>query len=317
MVISKFDVRDPIFHDEDAARAHMETQLWPHGPSCPRCGVLGDRITKMQGKSLRPGVYNCKDCRKPFSVTVGTVMERSHIPLTKWLLSTYFMMTAKKSMSAKNLQRLIGTSYEAAWFLFHRLREIPLHSDSGPLGGVNKVVEADETYIGGKESNKHKSKRQSGRQGGKGKAAVFSLIERDGYVRSFHVAKVDSQILKSIIRKHADSASFFMTDDSRLYPKIGEGFAGHGTVNHSAEEYVKLGGFLHTNTIEGFFALVKRGVYGQFHSVSEAHLARYLAEFDFRHNARHMTDLDRANALLRGAKGKRLMYRQPDQAATA
>jgi transposase-like protein len=315
MATNKFDVRDPIFHDEDKAREHLETLLWPFGPVCPRC--QGFRVTKLQGKSTRPGVFKCKDCRKPFTVTVGTVFERSHIPLTKWLLAAYFMMTAKKSMSAKQLQRLIGTSYEAAWFLFHRLREIPLRTEFGPIGGSGKVIEGDETYIGGKETNKHLSKRKSGMQGGKGKQAVFSLIERDGEVRSFHVANVTAKTLRPIIAKAASRQSTLMTDDSSVYPKVGDEFAGHHTVNHSAEEYVRLGGFVHTNTIEGYFALIKRGVYGQFHNVSEAHLARYLAEFDFRHNHRDMADAERADALLRGAQGKRLMYRQPDQAANA
>ena len=317
---TQFDIRNPIFHDEDKAREHLETLLWPHGPSCPRCGVLGDRITKLQGKSTRPGVYKCKDCRKPFSVTVGTVFERSHIPLTKWLLASYFMMTAKKSMSAMNLQRLIDTSYEAAWFLFHRLRECGIASDPGGLGGANKVVEGDETYIGGKEKNKHANKRAKAGRGPVGKQAVFSLIERGGDVRSFHVANVNAKTLRPIIVKHASRKSFLMTDEHSVYPKIGDEFAGHGTVNHSAEEYVRLGGFLHTNTIESYFALIKRGVYGQFHSVSEAHLHRYLAEFDFRYNTRAalgVDDTERTNEAIKGSTGKRLTYRRTGQAAHA
>ncbi len=315
MATTKFDIRNPIFHDEERAREHLEVVLWPDGPVCPRCGVMGDRITKLQGKSTRPGVYKCKDCRKPFSVTVGTVMERSHIPLTKWIAATYFMMTAKKSMSAKNLQRLIDTSYEAAWFLFHRLRECPVISNPGPLGGKNKVVEVDETYIGGKEANKHKNKRLHAGRGAVGKQAVVSLVEREGKVRSIHIANVNSKTLRPLIVKNASRKSALMTDDSPVYPKIGDKFASHSTVNHSAEQYVRLGGFAHTNTVEGYFALIKRGVYGQFHSVSEAHLHRYLAEFDFRHNHRDMSDAERTDELLRGAKGKRLMYRQPHEAA--
>ena len=307
MATKKFDISSPVFHDEDAARQHLEALLWPDGAACPRCGVMGDRVTKLAGQSTRPGVYKCKDCRKPFSVTVGTIMERSHIPLTKWLAATYFMMTAKKSMSAKNLQRLIGTSYEAAWFLFHRLRECSAGTGSGPLGGSNKVVEADETYIGGKAKNKAFGPPPK-------KQAVFALVERDGNARSFHVANVNSKTLRPIIVKNASRKSALMTDESPIYPKIGDEFASHGTVNHSADEYVRHGGYMHTNTVESFFALLKRGVYGQFHSVSEAHLHRYLTEFDFRHNHRHLSDAERADALLRGAKGKRLLYRQPDQA---
>lgn len=308
----KLDLTNPIFHDEDAARSHLESLLWPNGPVCPRCGVVGDRITKLQGKSTRPGVYNCKDCRKPFSVTVGTVMERSHIPLSKWVLAAQLMASSKKGFSANELHRLIGTNYETAWFLFHRLREAAAEPTPGPLGGANKVVEADETYIGGKEGNKHKSKREPGRQGGKGKMPVVALVERGGETRSFHVANVTAAKLRPILVKHASRASYLMTDESPVYPKAGSEFAGHGTVNHSAEEYVRTGGFHHTNTVESHFALLKRGVFGTFHQISEAHLHRYLAEFDFRANTRSMSDAERAAALLAGAKGKRLLYQQAD-----
>jgi transposase-like protein len=304
-----------IYHDDDAAREHLEKLLWPNGPECPRCGIGGNRITKLAGTSTRPGVYKCKDCRKPFSVTVGTIMERSHVPLPKWVMASHFMANAKKSMSAKQLQSHIGTNYETAWFLFHRLRELaPTPAEAGPIGGKNKVVEGDETYIGGKEKNKHKSERKHLGRGGVGKQAVFSLIERDGEVRSFHVTNVNAKTLRPIIVKHASRKSYLMTDESRVYPGIGAEFSGHGTVNHSADEYVRLGGFMHTNTIESFFALLKRGVYGQFHSVSEAHLHRYLREFDWRHNNRDLSDAERADALLANAKGKRLLYHQPDQA---
>jgi len=304
------DLTNSIYHDNDAARAHLESLLWPDGPVCPRCGVTDDRITKLKGKSTRPGVYKCKDCRKPFTVTIGTVMERSKIPLCKWVMAAQLMASSKKGMSAKQLERMLGTNYESAWFLFHRLRECAINPSPAPLGGENKVVEADETYIGGKAKNAHNGKPVPKKE------AVFSLIERDGEVRSFHVTNVNARTLRPIIVKNADRKSYLMTDESKVYPRVGREFAGHGTVNHKASEYVR-GSFWYTNTVESYFALLKRGMMGSFHSVSEAHLYRYLAEFDFRHNTRDMSDAERGNALLAGAKGKRLMYHQPRQTPNA
>jgi transposase-like protein len=304
----KVDLRSPIFHDDDAARAHLESLLWPQGPVCPLCGVMGDRITKLQGKSTRPGVYKCKDCRKPFTVTIGTVMKRSKVPLSKWVLAAQLMASSKKGMSALQLQRMLGTNYETAWFLFHRLRECAAGFVPGPVGGTGKVIEADETYVGGKEANKHKSKRTPS---GAPKQAVFALIEREGYVKSFHVANVTAKTLAPILAKHVDAASNLMTDDARVYPSVAKGFTSHHSVNHSAEEYVRMGGYVHTNTIESHFALIKRGIYGTFHNVSEAHLGRYLTEFDFRANTRSLSDAERADTLLVGAQGKRLVYSQP------
>lgn len=311
----KFSLTDPIFHDEKKAREHLEKVLWGSaGATCPRCGQCGDRITKLAGKSTRPGVYKCKDCRKPFSVTVGTVMERSHVPLTKWILAAQFMADAKKSMSALQLQRHIGTNYETAWFLFHRLRECaPTATTTGPIGGFGKVVEADTTFIGGLEKNKHANKRKPGLKGGKGKMAVHTLVERGGGARSNHVANVTSKTLRPVIVKQAHRTSQLMTDEAAEYRMVGQEFVFHGTTNHRDGEYVR--GDVHSNTVEGFFALLKRGVYGQFHSLSEAHLHRYLKEFDWRYSNRHMTGEERAADLLAGAKGKRLLYRQPDETA--
>lgn len=302
MTKTKVDLRSPIFNNDDAAREHLETLLWPDGPTCPRCNAKGDRVTKLMGKSTRPGVYKCKDCRKPFTVTVGTVMERSKIPLSKWVLAAQLMASSKKGMSALQLQRMLATNYETAWFLFHRLREAARNPKPGPIGGENKVVEADESYVGGKARNKAFGRPPK-------KHAVFSLVEREGEVRSFHVTNVNSKTLRPLIVKHASRKSYLMTDESTVYPKIGDEFKGHGTVNHSADEYVR-GHFWYTNSVESYFALLKRGIMGTFHSVSEAHLPRYLAEFDFRYNTRTVSDAERAAALLKGAKGKRLTYHQ-------
>jgi transposase-like protein len=318
MSAGKTDLRKPIYHDDDAARAHLESVLWPHGPTCPHCGNADPkRITLMQGKTTRPGLYKCKECRKPFTVTVGTVMERSHIPLSKWVMAAQIMASSKKGFSALQLQRMIATNYETAWFLFHRLREAATDPKAGPLGGSGKVIEADETYVGGKESNKHASKRAHAGRGAVGKMPVVSLVERDGKSRSFHVANVTAKTLRPILAKHAKAESVLMTDESKVYPASGGDFANHHTVNHTAEEYVRLGGYAHTNTVESYFALLKRGVFGSFHSISEAHLHRYLAEFDFRANTRKISDSERCDALLAGAKGKRLLYRNPDNAAHA
>lgn len=306
----KVDLTYPIYHDEAKAREHLEALLWPNGPVCPRCGIDGDRITKLKGRSTRPGVHKCKDCRKPFTVTVGTVMERSKVPLNKWVLAAQLMASSKKGMSAKQLERMLGVTYETAWFLFHRLRECAIDPSRGPVGGDNKVVEADETYVGGKAKNAHRSKSVPK------KVAVVSLVEREGEVRSFRVAKVNATTLRPILVKHADRKSYLMTDDSAVYPKVGKEFAGHGSVNHSAGEYVR-GGFWYTNTVESYFAILKRGVYGTFHNLSEAHLHRYLAEFDFRYNTRQLSDGERADALLAQSKGKRLTYQQPREAANA
>lgn len=305
------DLTDPIFHDEDKAREHLEQLLWPLGAECPHCGVVGE-ATLMKGKTTRPGLWKCRACRKPFTVTMKTVMERSHIPLSKWVLAAQLMASSKKSMSAHQLHRMIGTNYETAWFLFHRLREAAAGVDtSSPLGGANEIIEADESYFGGKARNKAFGEVPK-------KVAVLTVVERGGRARSRRVADVTKDTLRDVIVRNADSASWIMTDESPVYPKIGSEFAGHSTVNHSADEYSRLGGFATTNSAEGFFALLKRAVYGQFHHVSEAHLHRYLAEADFKFNHRSKLgygDAARAALLLRGTAGKRLMYRQPSGAS--
>jgi transposase-like protein len=299
------DLTNPMFNDEDAARAHLESIRWPDGPICPHCGVIGNAV-KLEGKSTRPGVFKCREklCRKPFSVTVGTVYERSHIPLHKWLLATHLMASSKKGMSAHQLHRMLGLAYRSAWFMAMRIREAMRDTTSGPLGGENKVVEIDETYVGGKARNR-KGKVPS-------KEAVVSLVERDGRVRSFHVATVTAKTLKPVIKAHVDRASYIMTDESPVYPSAVDGIS-HGSVNHSAEEYVRAG-FWHTNTVESYFSVLKRGIHGTYHHVSPAHLHRYAIEFDFRHNERSalgVDDKERALKALKGIAGKRLTLRQP------
>ncbi|HZK91872.1 MAG TPA: IS1595 family transposase [Stellaceae bacterium] len=308
---------NPVFQDAEKAREFLESLLWGDAPICPHCGLIGC-ANQFHGKGgakgtkHRAGVYKCKGCEKQFTVTVGTVFERSHIPLNKWLLILHLMVCSKKGISAHQIHRMLGLTYKSAWFACHRIREAMRDGRLGPLGGANKVVEIDETYVGGKEANKHGWKRTPGSQGGANKAPVLSLIERDGMVRSQHVANVNSKTLGPIITQEVHKASYIMTDDAAVYPAVTKDFAGHGTVNHSAEEYVRAQ-FWHTNSVENYFSILKRGITGTFHHVSEAHLHRYLAEFDFRHNARSgmgVNDAERMAKAAKGIVGKRLSYRR-------
>jgi transposase-like protein len=303
------NLTDPIFTNEDAARKHFEAIRWPNGPVCPHCAAE-NQATELKGKSTRPGVYKCRACSKPFTATIGTVYERSHIPLHKWLLATHLLCSSKKGMSAHQLFRMLGFgSYRTAWFMAHRIREgmtDTSHKTTGGLGGANKVVEVDESYVGGKAKNRaHREPAP--------KKAVLSLVERNGRVASFHVANVTAKTVRPLIVTNASRASALMTDESPIYPRIGKEFASHGTVNHSANEYARLAGYMHTNTAENFFSILKRGITGVYHSVSEAHLHRYLAEFDFRYNNRSglgVEDTERAMKAVAGTAGKRLTYRQ-------
>ena len=299
------NICDPIYSDANAAREHLERLHWPYGPVCPRCGSL-DRITKLAGKSTRPGVYKCNECAKPFTVTVGTIFEDSKIPLNKWLLAFRLLSAGKKGFSAHELHRDLGITYKSAWFMAHRIREA-MNIETGPLGGPDSVVEADETYVGGKARNRATRKPAP-------KKAVVALVERDGRARSFHVANVNAATLRPLIVSNIDRASSLMTDESPVYVRTGREFAYHGAVNHSAGEYVR-GVFHHSNTVENFFSIFKRGVIGTYHHMSEAHLGRYCAEFDFRYNTRLLSDTDRTAEAIKGARGKRLMYRQPNSLA--
>ncbi len=314
------DLRNPIYHNDLAARKHLEAQRWPNGPYCPRCGEC-EKVTRLGGKVGAAGWLMCNSCRTKFSVTMGTVFERSHIPLSKWMLGFRLMASSKKGISALQLQRSLDLkSYKSAWFLAHRIRaamDLPAETPA-PLGGEGKTVEADETFVGGKEKNKRLSKRNPKNIGAVGKQVAFTLVERGGRARSFHVANVSGKTLGPIIFKHVDRKSALMTDDAGQYRPIGEQFARHETVNHGIEEYVR--GDAHSNTVESFFAILKRGVYGTFHSVSEAHLHRYLAEFDFRYNTRAalgVDDTQRTDEAIKGSTGKRLTYRRIGQAANA
>jgi len=309
-------ITDPIFHNEDKARAHLERIRWPNGPYCPHCGNADpETITRLEGKSHRPGLYQCNACTGHFTVTVGSVMERSHIPLTKWVLGFHLMAASKKGMSAHQMHRMLGVTYKTAWFMAHRIREaMSTPVPAGGLGGPNKVVEADETFIGGKAKNRAFRKEPPR------KSAVMALVERDGEVRSYRVANVTASELRPYVVTTASRKSHLMTDELLSYVRIGREFAGHSAVNHSIDEYVRLGGFVHTNTVENYFSILKRGIYGVYQHVSEAHLSRYLAEFDFRYSnraGRGVPDDKRAVLAIKGAEGKRLMYRQPREAANA
>jgi transposase-like protein len=322
------DLQAPMFTDEDAARAALEAVRWPNGPVCPHCGnVDQDKIAKVEGvkRSHRPGLYYCNACKGQFTATVGTVFERSKVPLSKWWLAVHLLTASKKGMSSHQLHRMLGVTYKTAWFMTHRIREA-MKSDFGvlgPLGGSGKTVEADETYFGRSE-NPRPSKARKGRPPLKrkrdwDKRPVIALVERGGSVRTFHVETANEQNVMTIVADNIDRETFLYTDESRLYGDAAELFAAHGTVKHSAGEYARREGerTVHTNTVEGYFSIFKRGMKGVYQHCGEAHLHRYLAEFDFRYNRRTalgFTDAMRADDAMKGIEGKRLTYRRTGEA---
>lgn len=302
------EFNNPHFHDEDAARKHLESIRWPNGPVCPHCGALG-RISRIEaqgsekGKGARPGLLFCGDCREQFTVTVGTVFEHSKVPLHKWVLATHLLCSSKKGMSGHQLSRILGVTYKTAWFMAHRIRLAMKPNYNGMLGG-NGPVEADETFVGRKPGTQK-------RRGYAHKNAVLTLVERNGEVRSFHVANVTANTLKPILKEQINPDAHLMTDDAGQYRLIGPEFAQHDVVTHSTGEYVR--GNAHTNTVEGFFSIFKRGIYGVYQHVSPCHLHRYTTEFDFRYNHRAKLGYDdsmRTTEALKGIVGKRLTYRR-------
>lgn len=309
------DLNAPIFTNEAKARAHLEALRWPDGPFCPHCGEA-ESVTRLNGKSHRPGLHQCNSCREHFSVTVGTLFERSHIPLHKWLLAFHLIAASKKGISSHQLHRMLGITYKSAWFMSHRIREAMKPTPTTTkIGGKGKTLEADETFWGRKPTAPGTRKPRGGYQH---KNAIVSLVERGGSVRTFHVPSATAGAVRRVLDEQADKDSHLMTDDAKHYRKVGREFACHSAVNHTRKEYVR--DEAHTNTVEGYFSILKRGLVGTFHHVGVQHLQRYCTEFDFRYNHRFvldeegkprpMTDAERATAMLHGIAGKRLTYRR-------
>lgn len=311
------------FSSEDAAREFLERTLWPDGPVCPHCGLVGEayRLTPKAGAKthVRPGVWKCSGCRKQFTVRVGTIFEDSHIPLHKWLTAIHLICASKKGMSAHQLHRMLGIGYQAAWFMAHRIRYAMKHlSFSAPLSGT---VEVDETYVGGKlrvgsQAVKPGERPKDRLAGVANKTAVVALVERQGKVRSFPVERVTAATLKPILKECIAQDARLNTDENAVYNFARDHFAGHDIVNHNRKEYSRVeadGRLTTTNTVEGFFSLLKRGVYGTFHHVGKHHLHRYCAEFDFRYNHREVEDGERTVSAIKGSAGKRLMYKISDR----
>jgi transposase-like protein len=303
-------ISDRHFHDESEAYAYVEARVWPNGPVCPHCGNADQaRIRLMQGKSTRIGVRQCNECRKPFTVKVGTIFEASHVPLRLWLQAIHLICSSKKGISANQLHRILGVTLKTAWFMGHRIREAMREGGLAPMGGAGSIVEVDETFFGRKQGVKPK------RGWVHHKSTVLTLVERGGSARSFHVESVRQEDVLPIIRANLDRESHVMTDEAARYSKLGDEFAKHDAVDHSREEYAyhdrKTGTLIGTNTVEGYYSIFKRGMKGIYQHCQEKHLHRYLAEFDFRYSNRvrlGVNDVERADRALKGVVGKRLTY---------
>jgi transposase-like protein len=308
------NLTDPIFTDEDKARAYFEEIRWPNGVVCCHCGNANSAriypIAANPKKKVRAGLYECQDCHGQFTVRTGGVMESSHVPLTKWGLAYRFMASSKKGMSAHQLHRSIGVTYKTAWFMWHRIREAMREDVLPPMGGEGKVVEADEAYIGpGRDIFINGKGWQKGR-GPAGKRTIVTLVERGGISRSIHADKLDGATIAQILADNVSRKSRLHTDESHLYKKSGADFAAHESVNHSAKEYAR--DDVTTNTVEGFFSIFKRGMTGVYQHCGEQHLQRYLDEFDFRYSNRAalgVDDAERTRRAIKGGDGKRLTYR--------
>ncbi len=294
------------FHDEEAAYAYLEARIWPNGPVCPHCGGV-DRIGKLKGKSTRVGVYKCYQCRKPFRATVGTVFEASHIPLRLWLQAVHLMSASKKGVSSNQIHRILGVTLKTAWFMSHRVREAMRALGMEPMGGNDQVVEVDETKFGFEDGANSKTPRYASQF----RNTVLTLVQRGGSARSFHVDCTSVADVLPIVHANIKRESIVMTDEASWYRSLGGKFFSHDSVNHSGGEYVR--GDIHTNTVEGYYSIFKRGKKGVYQHCAEKHLHRYLAEFDFRYSNRialGVDDVARSDRALQGIVGKRLTYKQ-------
>ena len=294
----------PHFLTEEAAFAYVESHLWPQGPVCPHCGNTdASKIGRLQGKTTRAGLRKCYACRKPFTVRIGSIFEDSHLPLHLWLQVIHLMCASKKGISTRQIQRFLSCSMRTAWHLTHRIRAAMAPLGEPPIGGDGRIIEADVTYVGRKEGTKV-------RRGAGHVNPVLTLVERgSGRARSVHVPNVTSETLYRVISEHASKASHLRTDEARSFIQIGQEFESHKTTHHASGIYGA--GTIHSNTVEGFFSILKRGVYGTYQHVSEAHLHRYLSEFDFRYSTREKAGVDdatRTGLAVKGGKGKRLTY---------